>query len=254
MKAQILHFFSPQVFESPILYSIASYEIQHTFITLLILVIFSLVVFQESIAHIFIKEDRDEHQKFEAKYFWQTVLIIPILAVPFLWVMYKYGIFQFYVGDGAILFMILQFFAMLVLHDAYFYWCHRLLHLKMFWKIHSIHHKAVEPTIVSSHVFHFVETFINYTFTVWFILLAGIICGGVYYIPIMLFVIFTIAWNIYGHGKKDIFPLKIRKSFLGKYIIWSHYHTLHHQKGRGNFGFLFVFWDNVMNTKIKDSD
>ncbi len=251
---KILHFFSPKVFDSPFLYSVFSYEIQHTFITLLILIVFSLVILQEPITHIFVKEDRNEHQKFEAKYFWQTVLIIPLLAMPFLWVMYRYGIFQFYLGGGAVILMIVQFLAMLVFHDAYFYWCHRLLHLKAFWKIHSIHHKAVEPTIVSSHVFHFIETFINYTYTVWFILLAGIIFGGVYYIPIILFVIFTISWNIYGHGRKNLFSSKIRKSFLGKYIIWSHYHHLHHQKGTGNFGFLFVFWDNLMGTRIQSED
>lgn len=252
MKAAILHFLSPEVFNSPILYSVFSYEIQHTFITVLILIVFSLIILQEPITHIFVKEDRNDDQKFEAKYFWQTVLVIPILSVPFLWLMYKYGIFTFYPGHGEVLLMIIQLFAMLILHDTYFYWCHRLLHTNKLWRIHSIHHKAVEPTLVSSHVFHFIETFINYTFTGWFILLAGILFGGVYYLPIMLFVIFTISWNIYGHGRKDLFPKKIREGFPGKYIIWSHYHHLHHQKGRGNFGFLLVFWDSIMGTRIRE--
>jgi len=244
-------FFGPHIFDFSFLHALFSYEIQNTGATLLILVFFALIILEEPIAHLFIKEEKDEYKKFEAKHFWRTVLLIPVFAVQFLWVMYRYGIFKIYPSSGIAGLMILQFIAMMLLHDAYFYWCHRLLHTKKFWSIHGVHHRATDPTVVTSHVFHYLETFINFSFIVWFTLLAGLLFGGIFYLPGIIFIVYTITWNIYGHGKKDLFSFKITNSYIGRHIIWPHYHLEHHRKGTGNFGFFFTFWDEIVGTKIK---
>ncbi len=201
-------FIGPHIFDFPLWHSLVSYEVQNTFVTVLILLLFSLIILEEPITHLFIKEDKSEYEKFEQKHFWQTLILIPIFVVPFLWIMYRYGIFQIYLNSHVIGLMVLQFIAMMILHDAYFYWCHRVLHSKPFWKIHGVHHRATDPTIVSSHVFHYIETFINFSFIVWFTLLAGILFGGLYYIPALIFIVYTISWNVYGHGKKNLFSDK----------------------------------------------
>jgi lathosterol oxidase len=241
--------FSPHIFEFPLITSIFSYEIQNTSVTLLILLLFSLIIVEEPITHLFVKEERTEHEKFEFRHFWETLILIPIMVVPFLWVMYRYGIFSIHFSGGIIGFMVMQFFAMMLLHDCYFYWCHRLLHTKALWKIHGIHHQAVDPTIVSSHVFHYIETFINFSFVIWFTLLTGLLFGGLYYIPALIFILYTITWNIYGHGKKNLLPITITNSFIGKYIVWPSYHLQHHRKGTGNFSFFFTFWDRMCRTR-----
>lgn len=247
----IIDLFGPKVFEMPMVVSIVSYALQNTFATIAILLLFGLVILHEPIAHLFIKEDRTEHQGFEAKYFWQTLILIPIISVPFIWLMYQFGIFEIYFSTKTVWLMVLQFFVMVILHDAYFYWCHRLLHTKVFWNIHGVHHQSTDPTILTSHVFHYIETFINYTFMVWFTLLAGLTVGGIFFIPAIVFTLFTITWNIYGHGKKNLLPDSLTKSWLGRMIVWPSYHLEHHRKGTGNFEFFFTWWDKLMKTKVK---
>lgn len=246
----IRDYLTTKVFDLPMIASIASYFVQNTVATVLILLLFGLVILHEPISHLFIKEERTEDEKFEAKYFWQTLILIPLLSVPFIWVMYRYGIFHIIPSAKTVWLMIAQFAVMVILHDTYFYWCHRLLHTKRFWNIHGIHHRDTDPTIVTSHVFHWVETAINYTFLVWFTLLAGLIVGGIYFIPAIVFVIFTITWNIYGHGTKNLLPDWITKSWLGQWIVWPSYHLEHHRQGTGNFEFFFTWWDKICGTRV----
>jgi len=247
----IIDVLGPKVFDFPLLVSILSYGIQNTVTTVLILILFGLVILDEPISHLFLKENKTEHEKYETKYFWQTLVLIPIVSIPFIWVMYRFGIFHVYLSAKNIWLMVLQLFAMVVLHDAYFYWCHRLLHTKRFWNIHGIHHQDVDPTIVTSHVFHYIETFINYTFIVWFVLLAGLIVGKVYFIPALIFVVFTITWNIYGHGTKNLLPDWFTTSWFGKLFVWPTTHLEHHRKGTGNFEFFFTYLDRLFGTEIK---
>ncbi len=246
----ILELFSPKVFDLPLVVTLLSFGIQNTVTTLLILALFSLVILHEPISHLFIKEDKTEHERYEAKYFWQTLILIPLLSVPFIWVMYRYGIFTPYVSMHLMWLMLLQFVIEVILHDAYFYFCHRLLHTDLLWKIHQIHHQEGDPNIVTSHVFHFVETCINYTFIVWFTLLAGLTVGGVYFYPALVFAVFTIVWNVYGHGTKNVLPDSITQSWLGSWIVWPSYHLEHHRKAIGNFEFFFTYLDRIFGTRV----
>ena len=241
---------SSKTLESPFIDSIFSYIFQNTLITLLLLAFFGLLILHEPISHLFIKHKKTEQEKFETKYFWQTLVMIPLVSVPFLWMMLRFGVFEIYVNPQTSWVILVQFAAMIVLHDAYFYWCHRLLHTKHFWNIHGIHHQDVDPTIVTSHIFHFVETCINYTFILWFTLLAGTMFGGVFFLPVAIFIVFTLVWNIYGHGKNNLVPRTVTESWIGRFIVWPSYHLEHHRQGKGNFGCLFTWWDRAMNTRL----
>lgn len=243
--------FGPNVFNFPVVTAVFSYGIQNTLATVLILLLFGLVILHEPIAHLFIKKDTSEYQKFEARHFWQTLILIPLVSVPFIWIMYRYGIFHIVFSTKIVWLMILQLIVMIILHDAYFYWCHRLLHTKWFWNIHGVHHQATDPTVVTSHVFHFVETCINYTFIVWFTLLAGLTVGKIFFIPAIIFVLFTITWNIYGHGTKNLLPDRLTKSWIGRQIVWPSYHLEHHRQGVGNFEFFFTYLDRLCGTQVK---
>jgi lathosterol oxidase len=247
----ISNFLGPEVFEQSIFTSTLSYFFQNTLATISILLLFGLVILHEPISHLFIKEDKTDQQKFETKYFWQTMVLIPLVSVPFLWVMYRFGIFEIHATAKTLWLMVLQLVVMMILHDTYFYWCHRLLHTKRFWDIHGIHHRDTDPTIVTSHIFHYIETIINYTFLVWFTLLAGLLVGGLFFIPALIFVVFTITWNIYGHGTKNLLPDRITKSWLGQWIVWPSYHLEHHRQGTGNYEFFFTWWDRLMKTQVK---
>jgi|GEM_PF-4952333 len=241
---------TPEVFDYPMPASVISYGVQNGLATILILALFGLVVLHEPISHLFIAEHRTEpRQAFEAKNFWLTLVLIPFFSLPLLWVFHRFGVFQIYFTLDDMGYMGLQLVAMVVAHDTYFYWCHRLLHTKPFRKIHGVHHRAKSPTLLSSHVFHYVETFINYTFVVWFALGMGLCFGRIYYLPVMIFSVFTIVWNVYGHGKRNLLPEKFTKSAIGRHIVWPSYHLEHHQKGYGNFEFFFTFWDELCGTR-----
>jgi lathosterol oxidase len=53
-------------------------------------------------------------------------------------------------------YLFISFIWLIVLHDTYFYWTHRLLHTKWLLKhIHSVHHRSVNPTPWAAYVsFH----------------------------------------------------------------------------------------------------
>jgi sterol desaturase/sphingolipid hydroxylase (fatty acid hydroxylase superfamily) len=240
----------PQIFERNILAPLLSFEIQNIVVTVLIVLVFALIILNEPITYLFTSKHASAHELYESKHFWRTLVLTPVLMVPFYWLMYRYGIFEALPTQGAIGTMALQFVAMVILHDAYFYWTHRLLHSNSLWNVHTIHHQSVDPTVVTSHVFHPIEVFINFSFALWFTLVCGLMFGGLYYLPVLLFVLYTVIWNVYGHGSRNMLPTKVTQGFIARYMTWPSDHLLHHRTGRGNFGFFLSFWDRVCKTRI----
>lgn len=53
-------------------------------------------------------------------------------------------------------------FPMILIHDVYFYFKHRLLHTKwLLRKVHVVHHRSVNPTPLSAYCFHPVEAILE---------------------------------------------------------------------------------------------
>lgn len=125
---------------------------------------------------------------------------------------------------------------MILLHDTYFYWTHRLIHHKRFFKIiHHTHHKFRNPSPWSAFAFHPLEAIIS----------MGII-------PI---IIFTIPWHPYALiifiTIMTLYDIFIHLGFDIKINLWQvspAYHDHHHRVGRENYGLYFTFWDRVMGT------
>ncbi len=57
-----------------------------------------------------------------------------------------------------------QFLACMVLFDAWFYFAHRLLHTKPFYRFHVLHHRSVAPTVWSNDSIGLVDTAISQGF------------------------------------------------------------------------------------------
>ncbi|RMG79910.1 MAG: sterol desaturase family protein [Bacteroidetes bacterium] len=135
-------------------------------------------------------------------------------------------------------------FFMMVLHDTYFYWTHRLLHHPKLFKIsHLIHHKSHNPSPWAAYAFHPVEGVVE----------AGILWVIAFSIPVhvgalSLFFFFSIAFNVLGHLGYEIFPKGMDKHWLGQWINTSTNHNMHHKYGRHNYGLYFTFWDKMMGT------
>lgn len=134
--------------------------------------------------------------------------------------------------------------ALLIIHDAYFYWAHRLMHHpKLFKWFHVIHHKSTNPSPWASFAFQpseaFIESGIIYLFA--FTL-------PVHFIHIFSFLVFMTIYNVYGHLGFELAPRGFNRHWLFKWLNTSVNHNMHHQYFKGNYGLYFTWWDRLMNT------
>ncbi len=139
---------------------------------------------------------------------------------------------------------------MLVIHDTYFYWTHRLMHHpKLFPIFHKVHHLSVNPSPWAAFAFHPLEAIIE----------AGIIVVIAFSMPvhplaIALFLLIMMIYNVYGHIGYELYPKGFSRSRLGKWINTSVNHNQHHRYFTGNYGLYFLWWDRWMGTLRPDYD
>lgn len=183
--------------------------------------------------------------KREIKYSLCSLFIFSILFIGLVWLTQngytliyedkkKFGVAYYY----------LSVFLSLIVHDAYFYFTHRLLHTRwLMRKVHSIHHLSHDPTLWAVFSFHPIEAIIN--FGVFFVLTM---CVPLHQSIFFMFFIFNTSNNVLGHCGFEVFPKKFTRHWLGKWITTSTHHNMHHKYGSGNYALYFTWLDNVLNT------
>lgn len=134
---------------------------------------------------------------------------------------------------------------MIVLHDAYFYWTHRLMHARWLYRaMHRTHHRSVSPTPWAAYSFSTGEALVQ----------AGIgpllVCTlPVHPAAFASFMAWQIAFNVLGHCGYEIYPGWFLRSPLGCVLNSVTHHSLHHeQPAGGNYGLYFNWWDRLMGT------
>jgi len=154
------------------------------------------------------------------------------------------------INQHSMVYFVLAFPIMAILHDTYFYWMHRLMHQPGLFKIvHLVHHKSTNPSPFAAYAFHPLEAIVE----------AGIFLVFVFTMPVHLFhllffFLFMIVYNVYGHLGWELYPKGFSRHWLGKWINTSVNHNQHHQYFKGNYGLYFLFWDRLMGTIRKDYD
>jgi sterol desaturase/sphingolipid hydroxylase (fatty acid hydroxylase superfamily) len=134
------------------------------------------------------------------------------------------------------------------MHDAYFYWIHRIMHhARVFRHIHLVHHQSTNPSPWAAYSFHFAEGLAEGAVV---IVLAFVLPMHVSTVIAFTFVSFVI--NVYGHLGYEIMPRRFRNSIWFQIINTSTYHNLHHRKFRGNYGLYLRVWDRWMGTEHPD--
>ncbi len=133
----------------------------------------------------------------------------------------------------------------ILLHDAWFYWAHRLMHHpKLFKHVHLVHHQSTNPSPWAAYSFHPLEAIIE----------ASIFPVVVFTIPahpfaLLTFLIYMITRNVLGHLGIEIFP---RWFVSSKWFNWHTtvtHHDLHHRDFNQNYGLYFTWWDRWMGTE-----
>ncbi|MDQ2719120.1 MAG: sterol desaturase family protein [Bacteroidota bacterium] len=131
----------------------------------------------------------------------------------------------------------------MLLHETYYYWIHRWMHIPSVFKIvHKIHHDSYIASPFTAFSFHPIEAF----FQAVFLPVVLIILPIHYYVIIVLLIIMTFS-SVINHLNIEIYP----KSFhtFRKWIIGATHHSLHHKQYKYNFGLYFTFWDRMKKTE-----
>jgi sterol desaturase/sphingolipid hydroxylase (fatty acid hydroxylase superfamily) len=132
----------------------------------------------------------------------------------------------------------------IVIHDAYFYWTHRLMHRPgVFRMVHRTHHHSRNPSPWAAYSFSPLEAVVE----------AGIFPLLVLSMPIhpamlSLFMLWQIIFNVVGHTGFEYHPQRFMDSRLRFLFNTPTNHILHHESIRGNFGLYFNYWDRLMGT------
>lgn len=141
-------------------------------------------------------------------------------------------------------YLLLSTAAAIVLHDAWFYWTHRLMHHPwLYHRVHRIHHLSTDPTPWAAFAFHPLEAVVE----------AGIFPVLVFTLPlhplaIVGFMTWMMAFNVLGHLGHELYPAGFMRSFWAKVSNTTTHHHQHHQLVRANFGLYFNWWDRWMGT------
>lgn len=132
----------------------------------------------------------------------------------------------------------------IVLHDAYFYWVHRLMHHpSLFRYFHKVHHLSHNPSPYAAFSFHPLEAVVEF----------GIIPIMALFMPIhstalVFFTVWSILFNVFGHTGFEFAPSGSTRHPILKWLSTPTHHNLHHQQANYNFSLYFNWWDRWMGT------
>jgi Delta7-sterol 5-desaturase len=195
-----------------------------------------------------------QNKDYRREIFYSIISII-IFSFPPIFILFNDSIrpyTQYYtdISQHSLLYFFLAFVLMIFIHDAYFYWLHRLMHNKFLFKfVHLIHHKSTNPSPWAAYAFHPIEA----------ILESGIFILLLFIMPLqdwhlIVFFICSLIYNVYGHLGFELYPKGFSKNWFGKWLNTSVNHNMHHQYFDGNYGLYFTFWDRLMGTIRPDYD
>lgn len=182
-----------------------------------------------------------------------STLTIIIFSVPPLLMLYSDDIrphttFYTHIDEHGTPYLIVTFPLMLVMHDAFFYWIHRLMHSPILFKMfHLVHHKSTNPSPWAAYAFHPLEALLESMIFVIFLFTIPI-----HTIHLMTFFVFSLVYNVYGHLGFELYPKGFNTHWFGKWMNTSVAHNQHHLHFKGNYGLYFTIWDRLMGTLRTD--
>jgi lathosterol oxidase len=152
--------------------------------------------------------------------------------------------------DYGWLYAVATILLVVIAHDTYFYWTHRLMHFsRPFTSIHRLHHLSVTPTPWTGFAFSPLEALIHAA-----------------YVPLFT-AVFPLHWCVYTffilhmmirvvqiHSGIEIFSSDERVPKPPRWIVTTTHHDLHHRRGTSNYGLYFTFWDWLMGTQDAEYD
>jgi sterol desaturase/sphingolipid hydroxylase (fatty acid hydroxylase superfamily) len=137
---------------------------------------------------------------------------------------------------------------MVLTHDAYFYWAHRLMHHpRLFRAFHRRHHRSMNPSPFTAYSFDLGEAAVMASFVPLWLFLVPTPWG-----VSGLFMLHQIVRNTMAHSGYELMPARADGKPLFDFISTTTHHDLHHAQAGWNYGFYFTWWDRLMGTEHPD--
>ncbi len=159
----------------------------------------------------------------------------------------KFGLLETYyvAGERGWSYFAFTLVMLIVAHDAWFYWTHRLIHHpRLFRRVHRTHHKSHNPSPWTAYSFDMGEAAINAAFLPLFLFLMPTSVQA-----IILFLLHMIVRNALGHCGYEIFPSRRTGRPVFDWMTTVTHHDLHHAQAGWNYGLYFTWWDRLMGTE-----
>jgi Delta7-sterol 5-desaturase len=140
---------------------------------------------------------------------------------------------------------IASFVLMVIGHDAYFYWSHRLVHdPRLFRTFHRRHHRSHNPSPFTAYSFDVAEAAMQALFVpIWMFIVPTD------WAMLGFFMLHQIVRNTMGHSGYELFPARGDGKPLFDFTTTVTHHDLHHGQARWNYGLYFTWWDRLMGTE-----
>lgn len=134
---------------------------------------------------------------------------------------------------------------LIVAHDAWFYWTHRALHRRRWFRaVHGRHHASLHPTPWAAYAFHPLEALVQAIFLPLFLVAVPVHAG-----VLGVFLLHMIVRNAVGHCGHELFPWRWTPRGWMRWIAPVSHHHFHHARNRGNYGLYFTWWDRLCDTE-----
>lgn len=134
---------------------------------------------------------------------------------------------------------------LVVAHDAWFYWTHRIMHRpRLFRWFHRLHHRSYNPSPWTAYAFDASEALVNAIY-----LPLALIVMPTSILAAFIFTGHMMLRNAVGHCGYEVFPARRDGRPLLNWLTTVTHHDLHHARARTNFGLYFTWWDRIMGTE-----
>ncbi len=164
-----------------------------------------------------------------------------------LYLLWLNDLLQMASNNDSFLYHIASILIALLIHETYYYWLHRLMHTKRFYKfIHQGHHDSVRVSTWTAFSFDILETILQ---VLAFYIIAFLVPLHLYSI-LFLLVFMSLSATI-NHLNHEVYPQFFKRIFPFNQLIGATHHALHHKEFKTNYGLYFTFWDKWMGTESK---
>jgi len=180
--------------------------------------------------------------QFKKEFFWSCITsVLFALAGSILYLLWQNGYTKIYVELNAypLWWLPVSLIIAMLLHETYYYWLHRWMHLpRIFPVFHKIHHNSHITSPWTAFSFHPLEGILQAVF----LPLLLMVFPMHPYVILTLLTIMTFS-SVINHLDIEIYPANFNRHFLGKWLIGATHHSLHHKQFKYNYGLYFTFWD-----------